>query len=209
MSAVDTPPVRRRPRVAMVIAAVVAAVAVLLVVLLATSPQGERATASPLLGELAPDIQAADTTGAELRIDDYRGRWVLVNFFATWCAPCKVEHPELVTFSERHHLQGDAAVISVAFNEQPSEVQAFFDANGGDWPVIAEGNGGFALEYGVVKLPESYLIAPDGTVVYKFEGGVTADGIDSIIDQLSAPADDASTGDGSSPGSNPADGGGS
>jgi cytochrome c biogenesis protein CcmG/thiol:disulfide interchange protein DsbE len=187
MSTVESPPGRARPRVALVIAAIVAAVAVLLVVLLATSPQGERSTASPLVGRLAPDIQAADTSGAELRIDDYRGRWVLVNFFATWCGPCKVEHPELVEFSARHRLQGDAAVISVAFNEQPSEVQEFFDRNGGDWPVIAEGNGGFALEYGVVKLPESYLIAPDGTVVHKFEGGVTADGIDSIIGQLTEP----------------------
>ena len=74
----------------------------------------------------------------------------------------------------------------------PSQVQAFFEENGGDWPVIAEGNGGFALQYGVVKLPESYLIAPDGTVVYKFDGGVTADGIDSIIDQLTTPSDASS-----------------
>jgi cytochrome c biogenesis protein CcmG/thiol:disulfide interchange protein DsbE len=119
---------------------------------------------------------------------------VLVNFFATWCAPCKAEHPELVSFAQRHRLRGDAEVVSVAFNEQPSEVQAFFDANGGDWPVIAEGNGGFALEYGVVKLPESYLIAPDGTVVYKFEGGVRADDVDSVIEQLSTPADGDSGG---------------
>ena len=189
---VEAPPTRRRSRVTLVIAVVVAAVAVLLVVLLATSPQGERSTASPLLGKLAPDIQAADTSGREVRIDDYRGRWLLVNFFATWCGPCKVEHPQLVAFNDRHRLRGDAAVISVAFNEQPSEVQAFFDENGGDWPVIAEGNGRFALQYGVVKLPESYLIAPDGTVVDKFEGGVTADGIDSIIEQLTSPSDDGS-----------------
>lgn len=196
MSTVESPPpVRQRPRVALIIAGVVGAVAVLLVVLLATSPQGERSTASPLVGKLAPDIQAADTSGAEVRIDDYRGRWVVVNFFATWCGPCKVEHPELVKFSEEHRFTDTASVISVAFNEQPSEVQAFFDENGGDWPVIAEGNGRFALEYGVVKLPESYLIAPDGTVVYKFEGGVTAEGIDSVIEQFTSASSDGSDSD--------------
>jgi cytochrome c biogenesis protein CcmG/thiol:disulfide interchange protein DsbE len=172
---------RRRPHTAVIIAGVVAVVAVLLVVLLATSPQGEQPTTSPLLGKLAPDIKAADTSGQEFRIDDYRGRWVLVNFFATWCAPCVQEHPELVAFAQRHAYARDAAVVSVAFNESPNTVRKFFDSHGGDWPVIAQGNGQFALDYGVVKLPESYLIAPDGTVVDKFDGGIRADDVDAVI----------------------------
>jgi cytochrome c biogenesis protein CcmG/thiol:disulfide interchange protein DsbE len=177
---------RRRPT--RLIAVAVGVVGIGLIVLLATRPLGERSTASPLLGELAPAIQATDTSGAPFDVDAYRGRWLLLNFFATWCGPCVVEHPELVRFAERHQLVGDAAVASVAFNEQPSVVAEFFDANGGDWPVVAEGNGRFALEYGVVRLPESYLIAPDGTVVHKFEGGITADGVDAVIDQLSGGA---------------------
>jgi cytochrome c biogenesis protein CcmG/thiol:disulfide interchange protein DsbE len=177
---------RRRPHTAVIIAGVVAVVAVLLVVLLATSPQGgDQTVSSPLLGKLAPDIKATDTTGAQFRIDDYRGRWVLVNFFATWCAPCVQEHPELLTFARRHELTGDAAVVSVAFNESPSTVEKFFQKNGGDWPVIAQGNGDFALDYGVVKLPESYLIAPDGTVVEKIDGGIQADQLDATISRLS------------------------
>ncbi|HKY14908.1 MAG TPA: TlpA disulfide reductase family protein [Microthrixaceae bacterium] len=180
-----------RRRTTLAIAVAVGAVGALLVVLLATSPQGERSTESPLVGGLAPDIQASDTTGEEFRIDDYRGQWVLVNFFATWCGPCKVEHPELVAFSEQHARTGDASVVSVAFNEQPSVVKEWFEENGGDWPVIAKGNGGFALEYGVVKLPESFLVAPDGTVVHRFEGGVTAQGVDSVIEALSSQAGDS------------------
>jgi cytochrome c biogenesis protein CcmG, thiol:disulfide interchange protein DsbE len=178
----------RRRHTALIIAGVVAVVAVLLVVLLATSPQGDQPVSSPLLGKLAPDIKATDTSGSKFRIDDYRGRWVLVNFFATWCAPCVQEHPELLEFSRRHALKGDAAVVSVAFNESPSTVQKFFEENGGDWPVIAQGNGQFALDYGVVKLPESYLIAPDGTVVEKIDGGIQADQVDATIEKLSGMA---------------------
>jgi cytochrome c biogenesis protein CcmG, thiol:disulfide interchange protein DsbE len=190
VSDVDLEPVApaaepRRRHTALIIAGVVAVVAVLLVVLLATSPQGDQPASSPLLGKLAPDIKATDTSGSQFRIDDYRGRWVLVNFFATWCAPCVQEHPELLAFSRRHALTGDAAVVSVAFNESPSTVQKFFEKNGGDWPVIAQGNGQFALDYGVVKLPESYLIAPDGTVVEKIDGGIQADQVDATIAKLS------------------------
>jgi cytochrome c biogenesis protein CcmG/thiol:disulfide interchange protein DsbE len=184
----------RRSHTALIIAGVVALVAVLLVVLLATSPQGDsdQQTSSPVLGRLAPDIKASDTSGGQFRIDDYRGRWVLVNFFATWCGPCKVEHPELVKFAQRHELTGDAAVVSVAFNESPKVVKQFFEQNGGDWPVIAQGNGEFAIDYGVIKLPESYLIAPDGTVVEKFVGGIRADDVDAEIARLSGGSNGSS-----------------
>ena len=169
-----------------IIAAVCAVVGVILVTLLATSPDtADRPAASPLVGGLAPDVEALDTSGEPFDIDDFRGSWVLLNFFATWCAPCVVEHPELVKFSERH-AGGDAFVISVAFNEEPEDVEAFFDKHGGDWPVIAEGNGRFALEYGVIRLPESFLISPTGTVAAKFEGGITADEVDGVIAELAA-----------------------
>jgi cytochrome c biogenesis protein CcmG/thiol:disulfide interchange protein DsbE len=183
-AATPAPEPRRRSHAALVIAGVVAVVVVLLVVLLATSPQGDQPVSSPLLGKLAPDIKATDTNGSQFRIDDYRGRWVLVNFFATWCGPCVQEHPELLAFARRHAATGDAAVVSVAFNESPSTVERFFQKNGGNWPVIAQGNGEFALDYGVVKLPESYLIAPDGTVVEKFDGGIQADQVDATIAKL-------------------------
>jgi cytochrome c biogenesis protein CcmG/thiol:disulfide interchange protein DsbE len=182
----DTVPVEsgRRSRWPWVIAGVCGVVVAALIGVLATSPvQGDRAVGSPLVGSLVPSIEASDTTGETFDIDQYRGSWVLLNFFATWCGPCVTEHPELVAFSERH-ANGNAYVVSVAFNEEPEKVDEFFEDNGGDWPVIAEGNGRFALEYGVVKLPESYLIAPDGVVVAKFEGGVTVPEIEGVIAEM-------------------------
>jgi thiol-disulfide isomerase/thioredoxin len=170
--------VKRAPYIAGAVAVVVA----LLVALFALSPSDdERAEAAPLVGRLAPAIDARSTTGQRFRLDDLRGSWVLVNFFATWCAPCKAELPDLADFTSRNAPH--ASVVSIAFDEADSRkaITRFFAGVGSEWPVIAQGNGAIALDYGVIKLPESYLVAPTGKVVLKINGGVRADELESYI----------------------------
>jgi cytochrome c biogenesis protein CcmG/thiol:disulfide interchange protein DsbE len=123
-------------------------------------------------------------TGDEFDIDAHRGRWVVVNFFATWCPPCVEEHPELVAFDERNGSR--VQLVSVAFDDtEVDAVERFFADNGGDWPVITSGAGGASLDYGVKKLPESFLVDPSGTVVAKINGGVTAAQLDALIAEAS------------------------
>ena len=76
--------------------------------------------------------------------------------------PCIAEHPELVAFSRSHAAAGDAAVVSVVFDDTAANVEAFFEENGGDWPVIADDSGRVAVAYGVTGVPESYMVAPSG-----------------------------------------------
>lgn len=179
----DARPATRR--VAAWVALPVAVAAVLLTVLLVTrDPATERRAASPLVGGLAPSIVGTATDGEPFDLDDLRGRWVVVNFFSTFCVPCIAEHPELVAFSRSHAADGDAAVVSVVFDDTAANVEAFFEENGGDWPVIADDSGRVAVAYGVTGVPESYMVAPSGLVVWKYLGGVTAAGLDSVIDQL-------------------------
>ena len=71
--------------------------------------------------------------------------------------------------------------MSVAYDEKPQAIQEFFDANGGDWAVLAKGADDYSLQYGVVQIPESFLVDPDGTVVHKFIGGITAADVDRQI----------------------------
>ena len=153
------------------------------------------AVSSGLVGRAAPAVVGTARDGTPVDIDRWRGSWVLVNFFATWCVPCIREHPELVEFSERHQPGGPGVpveLVSVAFDDNPEAVGTFFDERGGDWPVLVDNTGPIALDFGVRGVPESYLISPAGQVVGLFLG-VTADGLDeamaSWLDQ--PPTDDS------------------
>lgn len=186
MSDVDvrttTGPEPGRRRIAPFIAAAVAVVVIAFVVVLATrSPSSDRQAESPLLGHAAPPLQGATLNGGQYDIDSQRGKFVLVNFFASWCIPCKIEHPELRKLAESHKAGGDLSVVSVTFQDDDASIHKFFEENGGDWPVLAANQGRTSLDYGVVKLPESYLISPSGQVIYKFIGGITASDVDAAI----------------------------
>src|ERR1700761_2497457 len=173
-----TGPARRRRPWVPYVAGAVGVVVALLIALLAFSPSsGDQPVTSPVVGKDAPPIRAKQTDGKQFTLTDYRGGWVLVNFFATWCAPCKAEQPQLIAWANEH--EGSDFVVSVSFNDEPSKVKKFFSTNGGNWPVIAQGNADIALDYGVIQLPESYLVDPSGVVRAKFNGGVTAAGLDS------------------------------
>jgi len=186
---VDAPPTPTTPAgpaprrsagtVVAVVAVVAVVVAALVFILGRSSSDHEADTSGQVVGRPAPSLVATTTKGEKLDLGSLKGKWVLVNFFATWCPPCVAEHPQLVAFSQRN--KDRAAVVSVAFDEPAPAIEQFFADKGGDWDVVAKDTGSIVLDYGVVKLPESYLIAPDGTVVEKLAGGVTADGLEKKI----------------------------
>jgi len=180
---VSVAPDGRRRRRAPLIAGVVGVASLALVAVFATGPIGGRAPdTSPIVGQIAPALAGRTLSGERFDIDQQRGRWVVVNFFATWCPPCVQEHPELVEFSQR--AGESAVVVSVAYDQNElGDVERFFAERGGDWPVIIDGGDGAALDYGVKKLPESFVVAPNGTVVAKVNGGVTADELQRLIAQ--------------------------
>ena len=178
---------RRRGRLALVLATTVGVLVALLVVVLATSPPAtDRIAKSPLVGQAAPPIEGETVNGTAFDLGRYQGEWVLVNFFATWCGPCRVEHPELRRFSEDHQRIGDAAVVSVVVYDTAENVADFFAEEGGDWPVVIDPDSKTDLSYGLVKVPESYLVAPSGIVAAQITGGVTAEGRDAVIAQVEA-----------------------
>jgi cytochrome c biogenesis protein CcmG/thiol:disulfide interchange protein DsbE len=168
----------------------IAAAVVLLafVALLATRKTGETDRAeAKILGQAVPAVQGTTLDGTSYDISTHRGSWVVVNFFAHWCPPCVQEQPELVAFAEEHRAAGDVQLVGVAFQDKESDVRDFFAKNGGDWPVLVGDTGAVPLAFGVTKVPESYVVSPDGQVVAKFEG-VTKAKLDAVINQFEAQA---------------------
>ena len=150
-------------------------------VLSRAEPATTRKADSPLLGKFAPDL-----VGDEYDIVDDAGKWVLVNFFATWCTPCIAEHDDLVSFSNAHAVSGDASVVSVVFDDRAKNVDAFFAKNGGDWPVVLDTDGRIATDWGVAQVPESYLVDPSGQVRAKIIGGIEADKLEQLLAEAKA-----------------------
>lgn len=178
---------RRNGRSVMVVSFAVGIVLIGFLVVLAMSGGGDDGQ-SPLLGQPAPPVVGTDLDGVAFDIDEHRGKWVLVNYFAVWCPPCVEEHPEIVAFDEAHRDAGDVQVVSVVFQDDEEDVRAFFEENGGEWPVLVEGTEGVAVGWGVTGIPETFLVSPQGIVVHKFTGGVTQDELESVLSQARGTA---------------------
>lgn len=169
----------RRRRVALYVAPAVGVVLAAFVGILATrSPAIDTAAATPLLGKPAPDITGIGLDGGTVRLADHRGKFVLVNFFNSWCVPCRQEHPELQQFSSRHAVTGDAVVLGVIHDDTVDEVRRYRAEHGGDWPVVDDPRGTIALEYGVRGQPETFVVSPEGVVVARYISRISADGVD-------------------------------
>lgn len=211
MTATEAAP--RRPRTVMYAAIAVGIVMALLVVLLLTRKNAEeRSTDSPLIGKTAPALDGKALQGEPFDIGT-TDRWLLVNFFATWCVPCVEEHPQLRKLAADGAESGKVEVVSVVYGDEASDVRRFFDEKGGDWTVLDSDQGRTALDWGVAKVPESFLVSPTGVVVERFQGGVVAKDVEQIIGDFEAQATSGGTGgsggSSDSGGSNGSGGGGS
>jgi thiol-disulfide isomerase/thioredoxin len=130
-------------------------------------------------GELAPLFALPDLRGQELSLAGLRGRLVLVNFWATWCPPCRAELPALEELSRDR--PGCLAVVGVAVNSGDAlAVGAFAAERALTYPMLID-DGSAARSYRVVTLPHSVLVGPDGLVVGTFHGKVTARGVAAAV----------------------------
>jgi cytochrome c biogenesis protein CcmG/thiol:disulfide interchange protein DsbE len=178
--------VRHRRHTARWIASFVLVVLAALVVLLATRPPATVTEVdTPLLGQPAPSIVGTTVTGQSFRLAAYRGRWVFVNFFASWCPPCQAEEPALVTFAYQHRSSGDAALVAVVYDDSTSRARAFQATAGATWPAVVDPGGQTALRYGVRGPPETFLVSPRGIVVGHYDGAIPTAG---YLDQQLAAA---------------------
>jgi peroxiredoxin len=127
----------------------------------------------------AADFALQDLQGKTHRLSDYRGKWVLVNFWATWCPPCLSELPELISL---HNSHKDVVVIGIAMEyNSVKSVADFANKHGITYPVVA-GNRKIVAQIGDLDvLPTSYLYNPNGEQVSMQAGEVTQASVESYI----------------------------
>ncbi len=140
------------------------------------------ATSKP---QVAASFTLKDLDGKERSLESFRGKTVLVNFWATWCPPCRAELPELQETYAAHKSCFD--VVGVAVDSgTAADVKAFAKQKGLTYPILMD-DGSASSAYGIQTIPQSFLIDPQGRVLGSFNGSVTRAGVEKALGEVSAP----------------------
>lgn len=135
------------------------------------------------VGDRAPDFALADLDGREVRLSDYTGRTVLVNFWASFCLPCVDEFP-LLGAALREHADQGFAVVGIVYRDRSEAARAFAEQFDATWPLAMDPGETVARAYGVFGPPESWLIGPDGRVASRQIGPFTEAELAAELDRL-------------------------
>ena len=138
----------------------------------------------------AIDFELKDQYGNTHRLSDYKGKTVFLNFWATWCPPCKAEMPDIQKLYETYDQEGEVALIVLGvaapgqWQEQDEEgVKAFLEDKGYTYPVLMDSSGNTFLQYGVSSYPTTFMIDRDGNVFGYVPGMLSFDMMESIVQQ--------------------------
>ena len=137
--------------------------------------------------ELAPNFTLPDLTGKSVTLSDYRGKTVIVDFWATWCAPCVYQIPVLNSVWEDHRDRADLVVLGVSIDVEGAEVVGPWIAEKNVTYPILLGEERLAQQYGALGFPTLVVIRPDGSVESMHVGLIERDELEGLIDAANAP----------------------
>jgi cytochrome c biogenesis protein CcmG/thiol:disulfide interchange protein DsbE len=163
----------------------------LMAVLFVRLQQANQAVSSipsfPLIGHEAPDFTVGEVwngaPGQTIHLADLKGKPVVLNFWASWCAPCKEEMPTLQAGYDKYRASG-VVFIGLAFNDEQKNGQPFLTQYKISYPAGPDKDGQISIAYGVTGVPETVFIGRDGRVVSKTPGGVSVEQLDAGVQQL-------------------------
>ena len=138
----------------------------------------------------AIDFTLKDQFGNEHTLSDYKGKAVFLNFWATWCGPCRSEMPDIQKLYETYEMEGDNAVIILGVaapglgqEKDEAGIKAFLDENGYTYPTLMDTTGDLFSEYGISSFPTTFMIDREGNVFGYVSGALNEDMMKNIIEQ--------------------------
>ena len=152
-----------------------------------TGGQAQGDAESPVVP--APDFTLTDQFGNSHTLSDYEGQTVFLNFWATWCGPCKMEMPDIqALYEEWGENAGDLVVLGVAGPDigqegSAEDIAAFLEENGYTYPVVMDDTGALFYQYGISAYPTTFMIDTAGNVFGYVQGAVSREIMDDIVDQ--------------------------
>ena len=139
---------------------------------------------SALLNKDVPNFESSSLYNAKktIKTKDIRNKKTLINFFASWCSPCKIEHP---LFFEIQKKYPDLYLLGFNHKDTASNAKKYLEDDGNPYDFVGvDSDGLIALEFGVFGLPETYLINEYGVIIYKYMGPITKDVLKNEIEPL-------------------------
>lgn len=122
-----------------------------------------REVPAPKVGHPAPDFTLNDLDGNPLRLSDLRGKVVFINFWASWCPPCRAEMPEIEAVHQKYKDKG-VVVIGVDIGEPESNVRQYVEQGGFSWTFVLDTTGEVSRDYQVVAIPASFFLDREGII---------------------------------------------
>lgn len=155
-------------------------------------PGAQSLAAGDAVGRQAPDFVLNDLQGKQVRLSDFRGKAVLLNFWATWCGPCKVEMPWFVELQKQYGPQG-LEIVGVALDDSSRETISKFAKDMGVNYLILQGQDAVGDAYGTMGLPTSFFIDRNGKIVEAGSGLLARSEIEGDIKKALAANSSAAT----------------
>ena len=143
------------------------------------------------VGETAPDFELQTLDGKTVRLSDYAGKPVVVNFWASWCHPCRDEFPVLRDALAAHH--GDFVLLGVDYHDIASDARKFANGQHATWPILEDPDHAVALAYGVRAVPQTFFIGRDGKISQRYYARVPGDLFEQELAMISKPLTTATT----------------
>ena len=133
------------------------------------------------IGNVISEFTLVGLDGKKLTVGKDK-KVTVINFWATWCPPCRAEFPELVSFSQKN--KNTVQFYSVNLQEDESKISAFFNTGGYSLPVLMDADGQVAKLFRITAIPTTIVVDADGIIRYRKSGGVTANELETIIKKL-------------------------
>jgi len=141
---------------------------------------------SAIVGTEAPVFELETMDGGDvLALEELRGKVVLINFWASWCIPCRAEHGVLVRASQELSSD-DFVLLGVVYQDTPENARSFMQRLGGDWLSVLDPSSRTAMDYGVYGVPESFFVDQNGLIAFKHVGPLNWNVVQSTVDSLLA-----------------------
>ena len=133
--------------------------------------------------EIAPDFTLLDLDSNEVRLSEFRGKVVLINFWATWCPPCRAEMPDIESLYQEYKDKG-LVIIGIDIGEPEATVRQFVQRGGYSWTFVLDSTGTVAANYNIRAIPTSFFIDREGVIQTVNIGAMTKQGMEAMLAEV-------------------------